>query len=132
MEDFSYLGVLYTSDGRLENELDRQMGSVTVIMQEAAKRNLSMKAKSICVPTPNYSHETHELWVVTESECFLCRVSGLFLRFQMQSSDIREVEMHLVRIHPGCLPAVLCTRDSDSVSRPYFNGLGLVMDSCAF
>lgn len=31
---------------------------------------------------------------------------------------------------------VLSTRDSDSVldsvSRPYFNGLGLVMDSCAF
>lgn len=68
VEDFRYLRVLFTCDGRSQNEVDRQIRAVTAVMQEAAKRNLSLKAKlsiykSICVPTLNYGHE---LWVVTE------------------------------------------------------------------
>ncbi|TWW71090.1 hypothetical protein D4764_17G0005730 [Takifugu flavidus] len=83
MEEFKYLGVLFTSERRMEQEIDRR--SVVV------KRELSRKAKlsiyrSIFVPTLTYGHE---LWVMTKRTrsrvqaaemSFLRRVAGLSLR----------------------------------------------------
>ncbi|KAK0144601.1 putative uncharacterized transposon-derived protein F52C9.6 [Merluccius polli] len=125
VEEFKYLGVLFTSEGRLEREIDRRIDA-------ASARELSRKAKlsiyqSIFVPALTYGHE---LWVVTERTrsrvqaaemSFLRRVAGLSLRDRVRSSVIREelrvdplllrIERsqmrwlgHLVRMPPGCLP----------------------------
>lgn len=71
--DFKYLGVLFTSDGRMEQEKQVVVGMASVVMQElyrtvVAKKDLSRKAmlliyRSVYVPTLIYSHE---LLVVTE------------------------------------------------------------------
>ena len=50
VEEFKYLGVLFTSEGRLEREIDRQIGATSVVMQTlhrsvVVKRELSRKAK---------------------------------------------------------------------------------------
>ena len=73
MEEFKYLGVLFTRDGRREQEIDRRIGAASAVVRTlywsvAVKRELSQKAKlfvywSIFVPTLNYGHE---LWEVTE------------------------------------------------------------------
>ncbi|KAK0146650.1 putative uncharacterized transposon-derived protein F52C9.6 [Merluccius polli] len=104
VEEFKYLGVLFTSKGRLEREINRRV-----------------------VPALTYGHE---LWVVTERTrsrvqaaemSFLRRVAGLSLRDRVRSLVIREdlgvdplllrVERsqmrwlgHLVRMPPGHLP----------------------------
>ena len=73
VEEFKYLGVLFTSKGRLEREIDRRVGAASAVMRTlhgsvVVKRELSRKAKlsiyqSIFVPALTYGHE---LWVVTE------------------------------------------------------------------
>ncbi|XP_061618152.1 uncharacterized protein LOC133471975 [Phyllopteryx taeniolatus] len=117
VEEFKYLGVLFTSEGRMEWEIDRRIGAASAVMRTlyrsvVVKKELSRKAKlsiyrSIFVPTLTYGHE---LWVVTErTRCriqaaemsFLRRVSGLSLRDRVRSSVIREdlrVEPLLLRI----------------------------------
>ncbi|MDG2590061.1 hypothetical protein P7M45_24300, partial [Vibrio parahaemolyticus] len=60
--EFKYFEVLFTSEGRMEHEMDRRYWTVVV------KRELSWKAKllfywSIYISTLTYGHE---LWVVTE------------------------------------------------------------------
>ncbi|TWW67435.1 Ubiquitin carboxyl-terminal hydrolase CYLD [Takifugu flavidus] len=96
VEEFKYLGVLFTSGGRMEREIDRRIGAVSAVMRTlhrsvVVKRELSRKAKlsiyrSIFVPTLTYGHE---LWVMTERTrsrvqaaemSFLRRVAGLSLR----------------------------------------------------
>ncbi|MDF4341185.1 hypothetical protein P3480_25615, partial [Vibrio parahaemolyticus] len=103
---FKYLGVLFTSEGRMKHEVDRWFGAVSAVMWALrrtikVKRELSWKAKlliywSIYVPTLTYGHE---LWVVTErmrsqiqaaEMSFLRRVAGLSPRDRVRSSDIRE------------------------------------------
>ena len=75
VEEFKYLGVLFTSEGRMERETDGRIG----------RRRSSRIYRSIYVPTLTYGHE---LWVVTERTRsriqvaemgFLRRVSGLSL-----------------------------------------------------
>ena len=71
VEEFKYLGVLFTSDGRMEQ--DRRIGAASAVMRTlhgsvVVKRELSRKAKlsiyqSIYVPALTYGHE---LWVMTE------------------------------------------------------------------
>ena len=117
MEDFKYLGILFTSDGKMEREMDRRIGAASAVMRMlyrtvVVKRELSHKAKlsiywSIYVPTLTYGHE---LWVVTERTrsriqaaemSFLRRVAGLSLRDRVRSSDIRRelgVEPLLLRV----------------------------------
>lgn len=117
VEEFKYLGVLFTSEGRKECEIDRRIGAASAVMRSlyrsiVVKRELSQKAKlsiyrSIYIPTLTYGHE---LWVVTErmrsrvqaaEMSFLRRVAGLSLRDRVRSSDIRErlgVEPLLLRI----------------------------------
>uniref|UniRef100_A0A674P165 Reverse transcriptase domain-containing protein n=1 Tax=Takifugu rubripes TaxID=31033 RepID=A0A674P165_TAKRU len=119
VEEFKYLGVLFTSEGRMEQEIDRRIGAASTVMRTLHR--------SIFVPTLTYGHE---LWVMTERTrsrvqaaemSFLRRVAGLSLRDRVRSSAIREelgveplllrVERsqmrwlgHLVRMPPGRLP----------------------------
>ncbi|TWW74351.1 hypothetical protein D4764_14G0003520 [Takifugu flavidus] len=117
VEEFKYLGVLFTSEGRMEREIDRRIGAASTVMRAlhrsvVVKRELSRKAKlsiyrSIFVPTLTYGHE---LWVMTERTrsrvqaaemSFLRRVAGLSLRDRVRSSAIREelgVESLLLRV----------------------------------
>ena len=117
VEEFKYLGVLFTSEGKMEREIDRRIGAASAVMRALRqsvvdKRELSQKAKlsiyrSIYVPTLTYGHE---VWVVTERTrsriqaaemSFLRRVAGLSLRDRVRSLDIRErlrVEPLLLRI----------------------------------
>jgi len=63
----SYLWIVFTSDGKLEREMDRQTGASSVVMRMlqrfvVVKRKLSLKAKisiywSNFVPTFTYVHE---------------------------------------------------------------------------
>ncbi|KAK0149597.1 Lipoma-preferred partner [Merluccius polli] len=106
VEVFKYLGVLFTSEGRMEREIDRRIGAASAVMRTlhgsvVVKRELSRKAKlsiyqSIYVPALTYGHE---LWVMTERTrsrvqaaemSFLRRVAGLSLRDRVRSSVIRE------------------------------------------
>ena len=68
-----YLGVLFTSEGGMEREVDRWIGAAAAVMRSlyrsvVVKKELSRKAKlsiyqSIYVPTLTYGHE---LWIMTE------------------------------------------------------------------
>ena len=117
VEEFKYLGVLFTSDGKMERELDRRIGAAGAVLSSlyrsvVMKRELSQKAKlsvyrSIFVPTLTYGHEG---WIMTDRTRsriqaaemrFLRRVAGLSLRDRVRSSDIREglkVESLLLRV----------------------------------
>ncbi|KAK0132474.1 putative uncharacterized transposon-derived protein F52C9.6 [Merluccius polli] len=91
VEEFNYLGVLFTSEERMEWEIDRRIVMRTLHGSVVVKRELSRKAKlsiyqSIYVPALTYGHE---LWVMTERTrsrvqaaemSFLRRVAGLSLR----------------------------------------------------
>ncbi|TWW54789.1 hypothetical protein D4764_0289820 [Takifugu flavidus] len=106
VEEFKYLGVLFTSEGRMEQEINRRIGAASAVMRTlhwsiVVKRELSQKAKlsiyrSIFVPILTYGHE---LWVMTRrtrsrvqaaETIFLRRVAGLSLRDRVRSSAIRE------------------------------------------
>ncbi|KAK3557981.1 hypothetical protein QTP86_005631 [Hemibagrus guttatus] len=83
VEEFKYLGVLFTSEGRMEREIDRRIGAAAAVMRSmyrsvVVKKELSRKAKlsiyqSIYAPTLTYGHE---LWVMTERDVSLERCSG--------------------------------------------------------
>ncbi len=88
MDEFNYLGVLFTSEGRLEWEIDRWIGATSAVMWSIDR--------SIYVPTLTYGHE---LWVMTERTrsqiqaakiSFLRRVAGCSLRDRVRSSITRE------------------------------------------
>ncbi len=117
VEEFKYLGVLFTSEGRMEREIDRRIGAASAVMSCVVKKELSRKAKlsiyrSIYVPTLTYGHE---LWVMTERTrsrtqaaemSFLRRVAGRSLRDRVRSSVTREelrVEPLLLHIERGQL-----------------------------
>uniref|UniRef100_A0A8D0CHB3 Reverse transcriptase domain-containing protein n=1 Tax=Scleropages formosus TaxID=113540 RepID=A0A8D0CHB3_SCLFO len=117
VEEFKYLGVLFTSEGKMERQVDRRIGAASAVMRSlyrsvVVKRELSRKAKlsiyrSIYVPTLTYGHE---LWIMTErmrsriqaaEMSFLRRVAGRTLRDRVRSSVTREelgVEPLLLRI----------------------------------
>ncbi|KAK3521504.1 hypothetical protein QTP70_007969 [Hemibagrus guttatus] len=122
VEKFKYLGVLFTSEGRMDREIDRRIGAAAAVMRSmyrsvVVKKELSRKAKlsiyqSIYVPTLTYGHE---LWVMTErvrsriqaaEMSFLHRVVGPSLRDSVSSSVTREelgVEPLLLHIERGQL-----------------------------
>ncbi|XP_058625585.1 uncharacterized protein LOC131536570 [Onychostoma macrolepis] len=106
VEQFKYLGVLFTSEGRMEREIDRWIGAAAAAMWSmyrsvVVKKGLSQKAKlsiyrSIYVLTLTYGHE---LWVMNERTrsqiqaaeiSFLPRVAGRTLRDRVRSSVTRE------------------------------------------
>ncbi|KAK3528527.1 hypothetical protein QTP70_001730 [Hemibagrus guttatus] len=122
VEEFKYLGVLFTSEGRMDREIDRRIGAAAAVMRSmyrsvVVKKELSWKVKlsiyqSIYVPTLTYGHE---LWVMTErvrsriqaaEMSFLRRVAGHSLRDRVRSSVTREelgVEPLLLHIERGQL-----------------------------
>uniref|UniRef100_A0A8P4KHH4 Reverse transcriptase domain-containing protein n=1 Tax=Dicentrarchus labrax TaxID=13489 RepID=A0A8P4KHH4_DICLA len=67
VKEFKYLRVLFTSEGRMEQEIGRRIGAAGAVLQSlyrtvVTKRGLSQKAKlsiyqSIFVPTLTYGHE---------------------------------------------------------------------------
>ncbi|KAK3510880.1 hypothetical protein QTP70_022839, partial [Hemibagrus guttatus] len=106
VEEFKYLWVLFTSEGRMDREIDRRIGAAAAVMRSmyrsvVVKKELSRKAKlliyqSIYVPTLTYGHE---LWVMTErvrsriqaaEMSFLRRVAGRSLRDRVRSSVTQE------------------------------------------
>ena len=80
-----FLGVVYTSDGKQNDELDTRIGKDSAVMRAlhysvVIKRELSKKAKlslfeTIFVPILTYSHKS---WVSTEK-----------VRSQVQASEMR-------------------------------------------
>ncbi|KAK3565584.1 hypothetical protein QTP86_012898 [Hemibagrus guttatus] len=122
VEEFKYLWVLFTSEGRMDREIDRRIGAAAAVMRSmyrsvVVKKELSRKAKlsiyqSIYAPTLTYGHE---LWVMTErvrsriqaaEMSFLRRVAGHSLRDRVRSSVTREelgVEPLLLHIERGQL-----------------------------
>ncbi|KAK3561362.1 hypothetical protein QTP86_030660 [Hemibagrus guttatus] len=122
VQEFKYLGVLFTSEGRIDREIDRWISAAAAVMQSmyrsvVVKKELSRKAKlsiyqSIYVPTLTYGHE---LWVMTErvrsriqaaEMSFLRRVAGRSLRDRVRSSVTRQelgVEPLLLHIKRGQL-----------------------------
>ena len=67
VKEFKYLWVLFTSEGRTEQEISRRIGAAGAVLQSlccsvVTKRELSRKAKlsvyrAIFVPTLTYGHE---------------------------------------------------------------------------
>uniref|UniRef100_A0AAQ4R3P6 Reverse transcriptase domain-containing protein n=1 Tax=Gasterosteus aculeatus aculeatus TaxID=481459 RepID=A0AAQ4R3P6_GASAC len=120
VKEFKYLGVLFTSEGKMECEFGRRIGAAGAVLHSlyrtvVTKRELSRKAKlsiyrSIFVPTLTYGHEG---WVMTERTRsrvqaakmgFLRRVAGVSLRDRVRSSAIRE--------ELGVEPLLLCVERS--------------------
>ncbi|KAK0133851.1 Non-ous end-joining factor 1 [Merluccius polli] len=58
VEEFKYLGVLFTSEGRMEREIDRRIGAASAVMQTlhgsvVVKRELSrFTSRSTFLPSP--------------------------------------------------------------------------------
>ncbi|KAK3546902.1 hypothetical protein QTP86_003774 [Hemibagrus guttatus] len=115
VEEFKYLWVLFTSEGRMDREIDRWIGAAAAVMRSmyrsvVVKKELSQKAKlsiyqSIYVPTLTYGHE---LWVMTEAAemSFLRRLAGRSLRDRVRSFVTQEelrVEPLLLHIERGQL-----------------------------
>uniref|UniRef100_A0A3Q2GNP4 NACHT domain-containing protein n=1 Tax=Cyprinodon variegatus TaxID=28743 RepID=A0A3Q2GNP4_CYPVA len=117
VEEFKYLGVLFTNQGKMEREIDRCIGAASAIKRAlyqsvVVKTELSQKAKpsiycSIYIPTLIYGHQ---LWVMTKrmrsriqaaDMSFLHSVSGLSFREMMRSLVIHgglKVEPLLLHI----------------------------------
>ena len=117
VEKFRYLGVVFTSDGRQDEELDTRIGKASAVMRAlhysvVMKRELSKKTKlsifkAVFVPIPTYGHES---WVMTErmrsqvqaSEMrFSRRIEGVTLFNKVRSSEIQKslnIEPLLLRI----------------------------------
>ncbi|KAK3510372.1 hypothetical protein QTP70_005671 [Hemibagrus guttatus] len=114
VEEFKYLGVLFTSEGRMDCEIDRRISAAMQFMywSVVVKKELSRKAKlsiyqSIYVPTLTYGHE---LWVMTKRVRSRIQaaemVAGLSLRDRVRSSVTWEelgVEPLLLHIERGQL-----------------------------
>ncbi|KAL0152538.1 hypothetical protein M9458_052261 [Cirrhinus mrigala] len=96
VEEFKYLGVLFTSEGRMEREIDRRIGAASAVMRSlyrsvVVKKELSCKAKlsiyrSIYILTLTYGHE---LWVMTER-----------IRSRIQAAEMSFLR-HLHSAHHG-------------------------------
>lgn len=107
MEDFRYLGGLFTSEGRMDQELNRQIGLAATVLQmlnwsivverakEKKRSSPHTSSFTIFVPTLTYGHELLEvnksmrLWIKV-TKMSLCRVAGLSLKDRVRSSNIRE------------------------------------------
>ncbi|TWW64123.1 hypothetical protein D4764_03G0011310 [Takifugu flavidus] len=92
VEEFKYLGVLFTSEGRMEQEIDRRISAASAVMQTLHRsivvKRAEPKGEALDLPVDlcSYPH----LWV-----------AGLSLRDRVRSSAIREelgVESLLLRV----------------------------------
>ncbi|TWW53713.1 R2DM Retrovirus-related Pol polyprotein from type II retrotransposable element, partial [Takifugu flavidus] len=144
VEEFKYLGVLFTSEGRMEREIDRRIGAASTVMRTlhrsvVVKRELSQRrgsrftGRSSFLPSPMRKGEK------------LCHPGGA----RSRESLLLRVERsqmgwlgHLVRMPPGRLPGEVfraCpsgkrppgrprTRWRDYVSRLAWERLGIPPD----
>ena len=97
VKDFKYLGVLFISERRMEQEIDRRLSLVSAVMQtlyssKEVKRELRLKARlpvdrSIFVPTLTYDHH---LWVVTERMKFQVQAVEMSLFHRMTRLSLRD------------------------------------------
>ena len=98
VEEFNYLGVLFTSEGIMEREIGRRIGAAAAVMRTLRQSVMGKISiyQSLYVLTLTYGHE---LWVVTKrmrsqvqraEMSFLRRVAGLTLRDTVTSSAPRE------------------------------------------
>ncbi|KAI3366683.1 hypothetical protein L3Q82_009358 [Scortum barcoo] len=71
VEEFKYLGVLFTSEGKIEREIDRRIGAASAVMRSVyrtvvVKKELSRKAKLLDLLPVNLRSSSltygHELW----------------------------------------------------------------------
>ncbi|TWW66958.1 hypothetical protein D4764_20G0009900, partial [Takifugu flavidus] len=123
VEEFKYLGVLFTSEGRMEQDIDRRIGAASAVMRTlhwsiVVKRELSHKAKlliyqSIFVPTLTYGHE---LWRLGEKLCIREELGVEPLLLHVERSQMRR---------PTGRPR---TRWRDYVSRLAWECLGIPPD----
>ncbi|KAI3371889.1 hypothetical protein L3Q82_006769 [Scortum barcoo] len=65
VEEFKYLGVLFTSEGKMEREIDRRIGAASAVMRSVyrtvvVKKELSLKAEALDLPVNLRSHP--HLW----------------------------------------------------------------------
>ncbi|KAI3370284.1 hypothetical protein L3Q82_024458 [Scortum barcoo] len=105
VEEFKYLGVLFTSEGKIEREIDRRIGAASAVMRSVyrtvvVKKELSRKAKlsrftgqSTFPPSPmgeKLGHFREELGVEP-------------LLLHIERSQLRWLG-HLFRMPPGRLP----------------------------
>ncbi|KAI3365818.1 hypothetical protein L3Q82_000807 [Scortum barcoo] len=65
VEDFKYLGVLFTSEGKMEREIDRRIGAVSAVMCSVyrtvvVKKELSRKGAALDLLVNLHSHP--HLW----------------------------------------------------------------------
>ncbi|KAI3369961.1 hypothetical protein L3Q82_024762 [Scortum barcoo] len=113
VEEFKYLGVLFTSEGKMEHEIDRRIGAASAVMRSVyrtivVKMELSRKAnlsiyRSVYAPTLTYGHE---LWRKGEK---LSHSGGAgarrveLLLLHIERSQLRWLR-HLFRMPPGRLP----------------------------
>ncbi|XP_061769811.1 uncharacterized protein LOC133560842 [Nerophis ophidion] len=115
-KEVKYFGVLFTSEGRVDREIDRRIGAPSSVMRTlyrsvVVKKELSRKAKlsiyrSIYVPILTYGHK---LWVLTERTrsrvqkaemSFLHGSVGLSFRDRMRCSAIRgELKVKPLLLH---------------------------------
>ena len=111
-QKLKYLRASFTSDGRLDKELDTRIGKASAVMRalsnsDVKKRELSKKAKlsifkAVFVPILSYGPES---WVMTkrvQSQVqafemrFLRRIEGVTLFNKMPSSEIRKSQHQAV------------------------------------
>ncbi|KAK3509855.1 hypothetical protein QTP70_015865, partial [Hemibagrus guttatus] len=128
VEEFKYLRVLFTSEGRMDREIDRRIGAAAAVMRSmyrsvVVKKELSWKAKlsiyqSIYVPTLTYGHE---LWVMTErirswiqaaEMSFLRRVAECSLRDRLHGKPDKQL---CVILSPGPKQRVFLMNQSDKL-----------------
>ena len=129
VEEFKYLGVLFTSEGRIEREIDRRIGAEATVMQSlygsvVLKKKLSLKVKgqftgkSVFLPSPMVMNLTVSrlAW-----ECL-----GILPEELEEVSGEREIWMSLLRQLPlqhclgyseenGCMDIIIIIAIMDSI-----------------
>ncbi|PWA22456.1 hypothetical protein CCH79_00015395 [Gambusia affinis] len=123
LEEFKYLGILFTNEGRRKQEINRWIGAASAVKwalyrTAMVKRELSQKAKlSIyCLIYVPILICGHDVWVMIEKTRsriqaakmgFLLRVSPLEIGVELLLLHIKRSQLrwlrHLVRMPPGHL-----------------------------
>ncbi|KAI3361707.1 hypothetical protein L3Q82_002065 [Scortum barcoo] len=67
VEEFKYLGVLFTSEGKMEREIDRRIGAASAVMRSVyrtvvVKKELSRKSKGEALDLPVNLRSHPHLW----------------------------------------------------------------------
>ncbi|KAI3353662.1 hypothetical protein L3Q82_004907 [Scortum barcoo] len=79
VEEFKYLGVLFTSEGKMEREIDRWIGAASVYWTVVVKKELSRKPEALDLPggVPGMSHREEASEKTHDTLERLCLSAGL-------------------------------------------------------